>query len=88
MTVWRLHWEIRESRELDQYFCHMLSSVVIRMLSLSIVFVCVVIMHHSVIYLTHFILLCLNNCGVIFFILLMNKSQLSPRTHSRAFCIT
>ena len=42
MTAWRLHWGLRES---DQYSCHMLSSVVIRMLSLSIVFVCIVIMH-------------------------------------------
>ena len=47
-------------------FCHMLSSFVIHMLNLSVVFICVVIMHHSVICLWHFILLCLNNYGVIY----------------------
>ena len=77
MTAWRLRWGIRES---DQYFYHLLSSFVIRMLNLSVVFICVVVMHHSVIYLWCFILLCLNNCGVIF-VLLVNKSRSSLHTY-------
>ena len=41
MTAWQLHWGLKES---DQYFYHMLSSVVIQLLSLSFVSICVVIM--------------------------------------------
>ena len=60
------------------------SLAMFHMLNLSVMFICVVIMHHLVIYLWHFILLYLNNYGVIY-CLLVNKSL---HTHSRAFCIT
>ena len=42
MTAWRLHWELRES---DQYFIIYCLFFVIRMLSLSFVSICIVIMH-------------------------------------------
>ena len=72
MTDWRLHWGLRGSSHL---ISHMLSSILLCMLNLS-VFI-------FVMYLCHFILLYLNNCMVIY-CFLMNKSL---RTHSRVFCI-
>ena len=47
-------------RKSDQYFCHMLSSVVIRMLSLSFVSICIAIMP---IFFSHLHIM-FNNCGV------------------------
>ena len=42
MTAWRLHWGHQRVRPI---FCHMLSSIIIRMFNLSTLSICVVIMH-------------------------------------------
>ena len=63
MTAWRLHWGPLESQ------ANILSYVVfivIRMLNLSAVIICIIVMYCLVFQLWHFILLCLNNCGVIY----------------------
>ena len=60
MIAWRFHWGLRE---LGQYFV-VLSSIVICMLNLSVVFICVVIMHHFVVYLWRLFIM-FNDVGVI-----------------------
>ena len=63
MTAWRLHWGVLESQ------ANILSYVVfivIRMLNLSVVIICIIVTHCLVFQLWHFILSCLNNCGVIY----------------------
>ena len=58
MTAWRLHWGYLRVRPI---LCHMLSSIVIRMFNISIVSLCVVIMHNFVVhvlFLLHSIMCC------------------------------
>ena len=63
MTAWRFHWGVLESQ------ANILSYVVfivILMPNLSVVIICIIVMHCLVFQLWYFILLCLNNCGVIY----------------------
>ena len=63
MTAWQLRWGVLESQ------ANILSYVVfivIRMLNLFVVIICIIVMHCLVFQLWHFIVLCLNNCGVIY----------------------
>ena len=82
MTAWRLHWGIRE---LGQYRVICCLSYLFRMLNLSIEIICVVVMPCFV-YFTYgisfyYVLIIV----VSFIVLLVNKSQSSLLTHSRAF---
>ena len=56
MTAWRLRWGLKRVRPI---LSHMLSSMLFRMLNLSVFIL--------VMYLCHFILLYLNNCVVIYY---------------------
>ena len=73
MTAWRLHWGTWRVRPIPS---HMLSSMLFRMLNLSV-------FHFCDVFVTSFIYVLI--IVVSFIVLFVNKSRSSLRTHSRAF---